>query len=198
MNSTCCCNGSTRRAATNARFLFLPTRSPRKRDEGSGWLGIKFQVHPHGDPSTIIIHVRTLDKESLRQQEALGIIGVNLIHGAFYKSADPADLIGSLLDDLSSAARGSGHDQIFRPGVHRRGQPAHGAPACRAMAHRGRDVHRRRRNHHPRRTALEKTRAARTRQFSSAHEPDARHARTRAGTVRAGQVAARRSAGRHV
>ena len=79
-------NGSTKRAATNALFLFLPTPSPRKRDEGSGWLGIKFQVHQHGDPSTIIIHVRTLDKERLRQQEALGIIGVNLIHGAFYQS----------------------------------------------------------------------------------------------------------------
>ena len=44
-----------------------------------------------------------LDKESLRQQEALGIIGVNLLHAAFYQSAEPAKLIGSLLDDLSSA-----------------------------------------------------------------------------------------------
>ena len=82
-------------------FVFADTVATR-RDEGNGWLGIKFQVHPHGDPSTIIIHVRTLDKESLRQQEALGIIGVNLIHGAFYQSTDPAGLIGSLLDELSS------------------------------------------------------------------------------------------------
>jgi len=82
-------------------FVFADTVAT-KRDEGSGWLGIKFQVHPHGDPSTIIIHVRTLDKESLRQQEALGVVGVNLIHGAFYQSATPAELIGSLLDDLSS------------------------------------------------------------------------------------------------
>ena len=82
-------------------FVFADTVAT-KRDEGSGWLGVKFQVHPHGDPSTIIIHVRTLDKESLRQQEALGIVGVNLIHGAFYQSAEPAKLIGSLLDDLSS------------------------------------------------------------------------------------------------
>jgi len=83
-------------------FAFADTVAT-KRDEGQGWLGIKFQVHHHGDPSTIIIHVRTLDKESMRQQEALGIIGVNLIHGAFYQSAEPAKLIGSLLDDLSSA-----------------------------------------------------------------------------------------------
>jgi hypothetical protein len=83
-------------------FVFADTVAT-KRDEGSGWLGIKFQVHSHGDPSTIIIHVRTLDKESMRQQEALGIIGVNLIHGAFYRHTEPAKLIGSLLDDLSSA-----------------------------------------------------------------------------------------------
>ena len=83
-------------------FVFADTVATR-RDEGSGWLGIKFQVHPQGDPSTIIIHVRTLDKESLRQQEALGIIGVNLIHGAFYQSTEPVELIGSLLDELSNS-----------------------------------------------------------------------------------------------
>jgi hypothetical protein len=71
-------------------------------EEGQGWLGIKFQVHPQGDPSTIIIHVRLLDWETPRQQEAVGIIGVNLIHGAFYQSSDPATLIGSLLDSLTN------------------------------------------------------------------------------------------------
>ena len=71
-------------------------------EEGQGWLGIKFQVHPHGDPSTIIIHARLLDWETPRQQEAVGILGVNLIHGAFYQSTDPASLIGMLLDGLTS------------------------------------------------------------------------------------------------
>jgi hypothetical protein len=71
-------------------------------EEGQGWLGIKFQVHPHGDPSIIIIHARLLDWETPRQQEAVGILGVNLIHGAFYQHIDPAALIGSLLDGLTS------------------------------------------------------------------------------------------------
>jgi len=66
-------------------------------EEGQGWLGIKFQVHPHGDPSTIIIHARLLDWETPRQQEAVGILGVNLIHGAFYHQTDPVSLIGLLL-----------------------------------------------------------------------------------------------------
>jgi hypothetical protein len=102
-NSTCCSSGSTRRAATNALFRFRRHRRHASRDEGQGWLGIKFQTFIRtSEPSTIIIHVRTLDKESLRQQEALGIIGVNFIHGAFYLHDEPAKLIGSLMDDLSS------------------------------------------------------------------------------------------------
>ena len=71
-------------------------------EEGQGWLGIKFQVHPRSEPSTIIIHVRLLDWETPRQQEAVGIIGVNLTHAAFYQHIEPTRLIGSLLDNLNS------------------------------------------------------------------------------------------------
>jgi hypothetical protein len=70
-------------------------------DGGQGWLGVKFQTVPQAEPSTIIIHVRTLDWETARQQEALGTIGVNLIHAAFYQNQDPIRIIGSLLDGLS-------------------------------------------------------------------------------------------------
>jgi hypothetical protein len=68
---------------------------------GHGWLGIKFQNVPRSEPSTIIIHTRMLDWETSRQQEAIGILGVNLIHGAFYQHLEPERLIGSLLDSLS-------------------------------------------------------------------------------------------------
>ena len=82
-------------------FAFADTVATR-REGGHGWLGIKYQVHPHGDPSTIIIHVRMLDNDGQRQQETLGMIGVNLIHGAFYLHDDPPKLIGALMDGLSS------------------------------------------------------------------------------------------------
>jgi hypothetical protein len=68
---------------------------------GHGWLGIKFQNLPRSEPSTIIIHARMLDWETTRQQEAIGTLGVNLIHGAFYQHLEPERLIGSLLDGLS-------------------------------------------------------------------------------------------------
>lgn len=86
-------------------FAFADTvaaRSFRRHDESHGWLGIRFQLEPRGPVNEIILHVRMLDAHNLQQQEALGIIGVNLIYGAFYLTNRPDDLIGSLLDDLSA------------------------------------------------------------------------------------------------
>jgi len=85
-------------------FVFantVATHSFSHQTDGQGWLGMKFQTEPHGPPSEIIIHVRMLDRENVREQEALGVIGVNLIHGAFYHHAEPPQLIGRLMDNLS-------------------------------------------------------------------------------------------------
>jgi hypothetical protein len=49
----------------------------------------------------VILHAHLRDSTPTRQQEALGVLGVNLIHGAFYRRQDPADLIAALLDELS-------------------------------------------------------------------------------------------------
>lgn len=81
-------------------FVFADTVATRK-DGGNGWLGIRFQAKPREAASEILMHVRMLDKEYVRQQEALGVIGVNLIHGAFYLHAQPVHLIRSLLDSLT-------------------------------------------------------------------------------------------------
>lgn len=86
-------------------FAFADTvaaRSYQGSDECHGWLGIKFQAEPRGASSEIVLHVNMLDKENLQQQEALGIIGVNLAYGAFYLSSEPEKLIASLLDGLST------------------------------------------------------------------------------------------------
>ncbi len=85
-------------------FVFantVATHSFSRQEEGHGWLGMRFQTQPHEPSSEIIIHVRMLDRENLREQEALGILGVNLIYGAFHLHGGPAKLIGSLLDDFS-------------------------------------------------------------------------------------------------
>lgn len=84
-------------------FVFantVATRSFSRKDEGHGWLGVKFQTQPREAPSQIIIHVRLVDVDNTHEQEALGMLGVNLIHGAFHLHSSPARLIGSLLDEL--------------------------------------------------------------------------------------------------
>jgi hypothetical protein len=89
-----------KRGATTAFFAFANTVTTR-REEGHGWLGIKFQSEPGADASEIYIHVRMLDGDNVRQQEALGVIGVNLIYATFYTHHHPDILIRSLLDDLT-------------------------------------------------------------------------------------------------
>jgi hypothetical protein len=79
----------------------VATRSFSRNEEGHGWLGMKFQAQPREQPSEIIIHARMLDEDNVREQEAFGIIGVNLIHGAFYQYSEPEKLIASLMDNLS-------------------------------------------------------------------------------------------------
>jgi hypothetical protein len=92
------------RGDKSAFFVFadtVATHSFSNHTDGQGWLGIKFQTRPREEPSEIIIHVRMLDRDNVREQEALGIIGVNLIHGAFYHHHEPQQLIGQLMDDLT-------------------------------------------------------------------------------------------------
>ena len=84
-------------------FVFADTvaaRSFRKHDESHGWLGVRFQKTPRGPVNEIIVHVRMFDPENIQQQEALGVVGVNLIHGAYHLSHRPESLIASLTDDL--------------------------------------------------------------------------------------------------
>ena len=84
-------------------FVFADTvaaRSFKERNESHGWLGVRFQSQPRGQPSQIIIHVRLLDEANVDQQEALGVIGVNLVHGASYH-AQPEKLISSLQENLA-------------------------------------------------------------------------------------------------
>ena len=65
-------------------------------------MGVRFQAHPRDEDSQIIMHVRMLDTENALQQEALGIVGVNLLYGAFFLNHEPDKLIESLLDNLTT------------------------------------------------------------------------------------------------
>ena len=86
-----------------AFFVFADTvavRSFKQHNEAHGWLGVRFQAQPRGEPSQIMMHVRLLDEANVDQQEALGVMGINLIYGAFYYS-EPQRLISSLQENLA-------------------------------------------------------------------------------------------------
>lgn len=93
------------RADTSCFFTFADTVSARNyhgTNECHAWLGIRFQAQPHADDSVVVVHVRMLDDDNTSQQEALGVVGVNLIHGAYTLHENPDDLIASLVDGLSA------------------------------------------------------------------------------------------------
>lgn len=93
------------RGDENAFFAFADTvvaRSYQGGNECHGWMGVKFQSHQHDEPSQIVLHVRMLDAEAALQQEALGVVGVNLLHGAFFHHHEPDALVESLLDRLTT------------------------------------------------------------------------------------------------
>lgn len=69
--------------------------------ECHGWLGVRFQMKPGDPPSDIILHVRLLDARTIDQMEALGAIGVNLIHAAYRHRGHLKKFVESLLDNLA-------------------------------------------------------------------------------------------------
>ena len=79
----------------------VAAKSYQRASDTHGWMGVRFQHEPGAEPSQVIIHTHLLDKESLQQQDALGIVGVNLIYGANVLYGQPDLLIRSLVDGLT-------------------------------------------------------------------------------------------------
>ncbi len=72
-----------------------------KRYKGHGWLGIRYQLDPNQkEYDEIVLHIRFKQNETRLQQETLGIVGVNLIYGAFYKYDRPRKLLKYLYDHI--------------------------------------------------------------------------------------------------
>ena len=80
----------------------VTARSFQQKNECHGWVGVRLQLHPGAEPSDVILHVRMLDHENAQQSEALGILGVNLIHGAFFYHQHPEWIVECLADGLGS------------------------------------------------------------------------------------------------
>ena len=84
-------------------FAYANTVSARNyqgTNECHGWIGLRFQHEVGAEASTIILHVNMLDPTNLQQQEALGILGVNLVHSVFLSGVDAVDGLKTVSDNL--------------------------------------------------------------------------------------------------
>ena len=91
------------RSPDTTYFAFADTvaaKAYKSNRDCHGWMGIRFQHRAGAEPSQIVLHVRMLDPSNRDQQEALGVLGVNLIYSAFTHIEYPEKLIDSLVDDL--------------------------------------------------------------------------------------------------
>ena len=84
-------------------FAFVDTVSARNfagTNESHGWIGLRFQIKAGGPPNDILLHINMRDPSNVQQQEAIGILGVNLIHAAFYQLQTKESFLAGLAQDV--------------------------------------------------------------------------------------------------
>jgi hypothetical protein len=94
---------SKSRSASSRYFAYAATvaaKSYKANNECHAWCGIRVQMYPGAEPSDIVVHLRMRDGNADRQQQALGVFGVNLIYAAYYYFENPQTIIDSLTDNL--------------------------------------------------------------------------------------------------
>ncbi len=86
-------------------FAFANTiaaRNYKGDNEQHGWVGIRFQIEPGAPPSQILLHINLCDQTAQLQQQAIGILGVNLIYtAAYFPKADIDLFLSGIFDELS-------------------------------------------------------------------------------------------------
>lgn len=95
---------AAQRGDSTTFFAFAGTFSALnylKTNEGHGWMGIRFQLEPNGLEHNVILHVKLLDNDNVLQQQAVGILGVNLLYACFYYNETPPVFLKSLIDNLT-------------------------------------------------------------------------------------------------
>ncbi len=71
-----------------------------KTNQGQGWVGIRFQLNLEAEPNDVILHIKMHDNSHKAQQEALGILGVNLIHACYFHKDDLNEFLENLVHRL--------------------------------------------------------------------------------------------------
>ena len=94
--------GKTRGAQTRF-FSFVDTVSARNfagTNDPHGWMALRFQLQPGGPANDVLLHINMRDPSNVLQQEAIGILGVNLIYAAFYEMESRESFLAGLVEDV--------------------------------------------------------------------------------------------------
>jgi hypothetical protein len=84
-------------------FCFVDTVSARNfagTNDAHGWVGLRFQLQPGGPPNDVLLHIDMRDASNVLQQQAIGILGVNLIYAAFYEVQARESFLQGLAEDV--------------------------------------------------------------------------------------------------
>src|ERR1700733_14975778 len=94
--------GKTR--GTQTRFFsFVDTVSARNfagTNDPHGWMALRFQLQPGGPPNDVLLHINMRDRSNVLEQEAIGILGVNLIYAGFYEMQSRESFFAGLTEDV--------------------------------------------------------------------------------------------------
>lgn len=71
-----------------------------KTNQGQGWVGMRFQLSLEAEPNDVILHIKMHDNSHKAQQEAIGILGVNLIYACYFHNNDLNEFLTSLVHRL--------------------------------------------------------------------------------------------------
>jgi hypothetical protein len=91
------------RGADTKFFSFVDTISARNytgTNDCHGWAGLRFLTQPNGPPNDVILHVNLRDSSNVQQQEAVGILGVNLIYAAYRSAGSVEEFLASVFEAL--------------------------------------------------------------------------------------------------
>ena len=91
------------RGGSTKFFSFVDTVSARNfsgTNDCHGWVGLRFQRMAAGQANDVILHVNLRDPSNVQQQEAVGILGVNLLYAVLHALTGPNEFLESVFEDL--------------------------------------------------------------------------------------------------
>ena len=94
---------SATRGSHTRFFSFVDTVSARNfagTNDAHGWVALRFQMQPGGPANDVLLHINMRDPSNVLQQEAIGILGVDLIYSAFYQSQVEESFLAGLGEDV--------------------------------------------------------------------------------------------------